>query len=88
MKERIFQIPYNKRLHALNLISDLITILPISKEDYKFAKMLCTKYRLLSNDALILAIAIRNGINKLATFDSDFEKAKDLIEILDENYFK
>ncbi len=39
---------------------------------------------LLSNDALI--IALRKGINKLATFDSDFKRVGDLIEILDEGY--
>jgi len=75
----------SKRLHALNYLADLTNILPVTEEDYRLSKTFSLKYRLLSNDALILAVAVRNGMAKLATFDSDFKKV-DLIETLDSSY--
>ena len=77
-----------KRLHVLNFIASKINVISPNFDDFNLAKRFINKYKLLSNDALILAIALRNGINKLATFDSDFKRVRDLIEILDESYFK
>ena len=77
-----------KRLHVLNFVASKINIVSPTFDDFNLAKKFITKYKLLSNDALILAIALGRGINKLATLDSDFKRAGDLIEILDEDYFK
>ena len=76
-----------KRLHALNYFADLANVLPVTAEDYRLSKIFSLKYRLLSNDALIVAVAVRNGISKLATFDSDFKRVG-IIEVLDFTHSK
>ena len=43
--------------------------------------LLMEKYKLLPNDALIVATCKHHGINKIATFDSDFERV-DFLEII------
>lgn len=45
-------------------------------EIFEIAKDMIKKYRLLSNDALIAATCKYYGINKIATFDDDFERVK------------
>ena len=43
--------------------------------------LLMEKYKLLPNDALIVATCKHHEINKIATFDSDFERV-DFLEII------
>jgi len=50
--------------------------------------VLAEKYRLLPSDARILATALNNGADKLATLDRDFEKVRDLIELHPESFWK
>jgi len=50
----------------------------LDKEDFV---LLMKKYKLLPNDALIAATCKHRGINKIATFDSDFERV-DFLEII------
>ena len=76
-----------KRLQALNLLADLVDVIAVTKEDYKIAKTLSLRYKLFSNDSLIIAIALRSGITKMATFDSDFESVGNLNEILNGVYY-
>ncbi|MGB7531849.1 MAG: PIN domain-containing protein [Halobacteriota archaeon] len=43
--------------------------------------LLCKKYGLLPNDALIAATCKQYGIAKIATFDADFERV-DFLEVV------
>ena len=50
----------------------------LDKDDFV---LLMKKHKLLPNDALIAATCKHHGINKIATFDSDFERV-DFLEII------
>ncbi len=55
--------------------------LPITQEIEFLAMEISAQYGLLPNDALIAATCRHYGINKIATFDEDFEKV-DFLEII------
>lgn len=63
-----------KRLHALNIIKNKFAVLDLNEEIFELSKELSLKYKLLPNDALIAATCKYYGINKIATFDRDFER--------------
>jgi predicted nucleic acid-binding protein len=58
-----------------------LKILDTNWEVLKLSSEMGKKYNLLTNDAIIIATCKYYGINKLATFDSNFEKV-DFIEII------
>ncbi len=58
-----------------------LKVLDTNWEVLKLSSEMGEKYNLLTNDAIIIATCKYYGINKLATFDSDFEKV-DFIEII------
>jgi len=60
-----------------------LKILDTNWDVLKLSSEIGEKYNLLTNDAIIIATCKYYGINKLATFDSDFEKV-DFIEIIKE----
>jgi len=60
---------------------DYLKILDTNWEVLKLAPEIGRKYCLLTNDAIIVATCKYYKINKLATFDSDFERV-DFIEII------
>ena len=49
--------------------------------------VLAEKYHLLPSDARILATAIANGAEGLATLDRDFERASELIELYPKSFW-
>ncbi len=53
----------------------LFEVLEENKEVLNISLEFIEKYNLLTNDALILATCKYYGIDKIASFDSDFEKA-------------
>ena len=55
-----------------------LTIVGVTREDFSKARMLMVKYLLLSNDALHLAIMVKEGISDIATYDSDFDKVENI----------
>lgn len=72
-----------KELESYEIIKDVETsynleIVDVKKEDFLQAQSLMPRYFLLSNDALHLAIMEREGINKIATNDPDFDRVKDI----------
>ena len=58
-----------------------IEFLAIPEEGIETASSLARKYKLLPNDALIAATCKHYGINKIATFDPDFERV-DFLEVI------
>ena len=70
-----------ERLHLLNSIKDKLIVLELSEDIFEIAKEVVDKYRLLPNDALIVATCKRYNIKKIATFDSDFERV-DFLETI------
>jgi predicted nucleic acid-binding protein len=50
-----------------------LTVLEVDEETMKIANELMEKHRLLSNDALILATALKFGIRKIFTLNGDFD---------------
>ena len=66
---------------VLELIkNDLLKILELNAQIFEISYLLCKKYGLLPNDALIAATCKQYGIAKIATFDSDFERI-DFLEV-------
>ena len=57
-----------------------VEIIP-APNDLKELLQIIIKYRLLPNDALIVATCKHHGINKIATFDPDFKRV-DFLEII------
>jgi len=66
------------RIKALNEIVSRITVLSPTKEDFEYAKEIASEYKLLPNDALIVAVMRRRGIDEIATFDEDFRRVSGL----------
>ena len=58
-----------------------IEFLAIPEEGIETASSLARKYKLLPNDALIAATCKHYGLNKIATFDPDFERV-DFLEVI------
>lgn len=58
-----------------------IAFFGITEEVIEIANSLATKYKLLPNDALIVATCKYHRIDKIATFDSDFKRV-DFLEII------
>ena len=68
---------YQKYLNNLNrLISELPVVLLPPPSDLSQLIEIMGKYSLLPNDALIVLACKTHGINKIATFDSDFENVE------------
>ncbi|MGB2843084.1 MAG: PIN domain-containing protein [Halobacteriota archaeon] len=53
----------------------------MNEEIFDVSKDVIKEYLLLPNDALIAATCKHHGINKIATFDSDFKRV-DFLEII------
>jgi len=90
------KMPENKRSEMLDVAYDLvgkvlgryeIEIIP-GYDDIDVIHEISRRYSLLPSDATILATMLENGIYKLATLDEDFAKARSIIELLPENYWK
>ena len=69
------------RLHLLNSIKDKLVVLELNEEIFDVSKEIIKEYHLLPNDALIAATCKHHGIDKIATFDSDFKRL-DFLEII------
>lgn len=63
-----------KKLRVITILK----IIDIKKGNFSYARYIMKKYHLLSNDALHVAIMHQEGIQNIATNDSDFEKIKDI----------
>ena len=63
-----------KRLFVLNEITNIWNVLEINKEIFEIAKKLILSYKLLPNDALIVATAKYYNILTLLTSDDDFKR--------------
>ncbi|WP_456452734.1 type II toxin-antitoxin system VapC family toxin [Thermococcus sp.] len=61
--------------------NELLRILEINWEILKLSAEVGEKYALLTNDAIIVATCKYHGIQKIATFDEDFEKI-DFLEVV------
>ncbi len=64
-----------KELEKYSELLLLFKVLEENKEILNISLKLMEKYDLLTNDALILATCKYHGIDKIASLDSDFEKA-------------
>ena len=62
------------RLSALNKLVEKINIISLTLNDFETSKEIVIKFKLLPNDALIVAIMQRKGIDLLLTLDSDFQR--------------
>lgn len=68
---------YQKYLNNLNrLISELPVLLLPPPSDLSQLIEIMERYSLLPNNALIVLACKAHGINKIATFDSDFENVE------------
>ena len=67
---------YKKVDESLKKLRDagFLRILPISEKTIELASEIGEKYQLLPNDALIVATCAEHEIERILTFDSDFEK--------------
>ena len=61
-----------------------IDFLIITEEVVEIASSLASKYNLLPNDSLIAATCKHHGINKIATFDPDFDRVEFLAVVTPE----
>ncbi len=76
----------NVRLYVENFILEfmragIIRLCCINEEVLKMAVEISYKYSILPNDALIAATCNYYGINKITTFDEDFERV-DFLEVV------
>ncbi|MBI3051092.1 PIN domain-containing protein [Candidatus Woesearchaeota archaeon] len=69
---------YRKYLEFYVFLASRIEIFALSKDDEVLACELAMRYSLLPNDALILACMIKNGVNRILTFDSDFSRIPEI----------
>lgn len=69
------------------MISYNVVIVP-ENVNWDDVVVLAEKYRLLPSDARILATALNNGADKLATLDRDFETVQDLIELYPRSFWE
>ncbi|NQE04412.1 tRNA(fMet)-specific endonuclease VapC [ANME-1 cluster archaeon GoMg1] len=72
-----FAKDFLERLHKL---FELVTLIDDTKNAIS-VRNVAEKYGLLPNDAVIAATCKHHGINKIATFDSDFKRV-DFLEII------
>ena len=63
-----------QRIRLLNLVKDGFIVLGIDEKVFDEAKKISVRYRLLPNDALVVAAARLHGIQKIATLDNGFER--------------
>jgi len=62
------------RLTALNKLIEKLNVIPPILEDFEASKEIIAQYKLLPNDALMVAIMRRKNISLLLTLDSDFRQ--------------
>ncbi len=62
------------RLSGLNKLVEKLNIISPILEDFEASKEIIIKFKLLPNDALIVAMMQRKGIDLLLTLDSDFKR--------------
>jgi len=62
------------RLAGLNKIAEKLNVIPSTLRDFEESKKIVMEYKLLPNDALIVAVMSREGIRELLTLDSDFRR--------------
>lgn len=62
------------RLAGLNKIAEKLNVIPPTLRDFEESKKIVMEYKLLPNDALIVAVMSREGIRELLTLDSDFRR--------------
>ena len=72
-----FAKDFLERLHKL---FELVTLIDDTKNAI-LVRNVAEKYGLLPNDAVIAATCKHHGINKIATFDSDFKRV-DFLETI------
>jgi predicted nucleic acid-binding protein len=75
-----------KHSQANTLISHIIqlgiTILPVSKEDIFIAQRILDQHKDISTrDGIHAAVAIRNNLSKIVSYDSDFDKIDEITRI-------
>ena len=73
-KKGIAEDLIKKRLSALNKLIEKFNIVSPTYEDFEKSKEIITEYKLLPNDALIVAIIQRKNIDTLLTLDEDFKR--------------
>jgi len=73
----------NQREKIINFLLSIDEIYHVSEEDYKNAIALMKKYKysINYNDCLILLTMEKNDITHIVSFDSDFDKAKNIKRI-------
>jgi len=64
-----------------DLTSTTIKVLYVNEEILHLSKRFSFDYKLLPDDALIVATCKHHGIRKIATFDPDFKRV-DFLEII------
>ena len=62
------------RLDGLNKIAEKLNIIPATYSDFEESKRIALEYKLLPNDALIVAIMGREEIKEILTMDNDFKR--------------
>jgi len=70
-----------KRLEILNELTNIWRVLEINKNIFEISKSIIKKYRLLPNDALVVASAKYYNIDTLITRDGDFKKV-DILKVI------
>jgi predicted nucleic acid-binding protein len=64
----------NYSMEVQELLAAGLRILPIEAADFTEALRVQKDYGLLTNDSLLAATSVRNGIKNIATIDSDFDR--------------
>lgn len=75
-----------KHVQANTLISYIlqlgITILPVTKEDIFIAQRILDQHKNIpTRDGIHAAVAIRNNLTKIVSYDSDFDKIDEITRI-------
>lgn len=71
--------PFQKELRLVESVIEGLGIIRVNdSQNWELVRELMFKYSLLPSDATILATAIENGIEALATFDRDYSKVQEL----------
>jgi predicted nucleic acid-binding protein len=82
LKEFLNENGYKPFLRDLSLVESTIEGLGIVRikdsQNWELIRELMLKYSLLPSDATILATAIENGLDALATFDGDYSKVQEM----------
>jgi len=84
LKKNVELLEYYKAFYSNFLLGGLmqgdLTVLEVDEETVKIANGLIEEHRLLPNDALILATALKFGIRKIFTLNGDFKVG--IVEII------